>query len=305
MSVADQFAHLRGYQSPEWLENAQDDDSDLVEAARKSLLDAIQVVSPQAALPYQLELRLIGESTKAGKLPTDAMVVAQRFQQEVREVLSTPALRSVEIDWAGVSEGSAVMHLAPRLQAVKDDGGLEAAHVDEFEQAVARVLDVHDRLESEAHDAAFARERPAFLDRVRLLVEALNEQSLNLDVTAYGSQGSVYRSSLAQRGRLRGQELFQRRDRTPTVETISGLVVSVDLEARSCAMRSEEYRGKLEIGDVPDELIRTGVLRAGIEVALRVEVIEATDHVGTQKASRRKWIGFASSQTALEFGDDS
>jgi hypothetical protein len=36
MSLADRFPRLRNRSLPDWVENAQDDDDDLVEAARKS-----------------------------------------------------------------------------------------------------------------------------------------------------------------------------------------------------------------------------------------------------------------------------
>lgn len=299
MSLADKYPHLRTHRSPDWVVSAPDDDADLVQAARKSLLEAIHETSPQASLPYRLDLRLIGSSTRDGHLPADAMVVAQRFQHEVREALRTPALRTVEIDWVGISEGSAVVHMAPRLATAPDDGGFESAHADEFEAAVAHVVDVHNRLESEAQDADFAGERPALLDRVRLLTEMLNDQALDLGVIAYGSQGRVYRSTLSRRGRMRAQELFQRVENQPVREQLAGLVISADLEAQRITMRDEKHRGKIEISNVPEELIRSGDLRAGIDVAVVVESATDTDHAGTQRSARRTWAGFAPEQSEI------
>lgn len=43
MSLSDRFPRLQGRELPEWVANAPDDDSDLVQAARESFNTAVDV----------------------------------------------------------------------------------------------------------------------------------------------------------------------------------------------------------------------------------------------------------------------
>lgn len=80
MSLADRYPRLRRRQLPEWVVNNTDDDSDLVQAARRSFVGAIQDVTSNARFPIHLDLRLIGPSTEGGRLPSDVLQVADRFK---------------------------------------------------------------------------------------------------------------------------------------------------------------------------------------------------------------------------------
>ena len=299
MSIVERFPRIRDRSTPSWITDAADDDSDLVEVARRSLLDAVHELSPQAGYPYQLDLRLVGEATRNGRLPTDAMVIANRFQQEVREALVGSELRDIQLDWCGISEGSAVLHLMPRPHAAAENDELDLAGIDHFEAAVAHVLAVHDRLEGDEPDAAFGGERGALLDRVRQMADSLSEQALALEVTAHGSQGKIYSSTLSQRGQRRAHELFSKVLRETKNERVTGLIVSADIEARAITIRSAKHRGKVEVLDIPQQLIADGELRAGVEADVIVELVTDSDRAGRQRSSRRSWIGYPGEQTAL------
>ncbi|WP_142390020.1 hypothetical protein [Mycobacterium sp. shizuoka-1] len=272
--------------------NNDDDDSDLVQAARQSLVGAIQDVTPSARFPIHLDLRLIGPSTEGGRLPSNALLIADRFQSEVREALgSAAAARIADIDWQGVSEGSAIMHMVPRFVATNPDH-LDVAVVDEFESAVAHVLKVHDALENEADDSAFAEERPDFLQQLRLLTSELNDQNLDLQVIAAGSTGSRLNSTLSRRGRIRAKALFER-SAVSSPQVLSGRVVSVDLEGNAIEMRVQKQRAKAKIVDVPSDVLVGGVVMVGQPVAVSVITEHQADQTGNRTAEKHVWVGIA------------
>ncbi|BBX25404.1 hypothetical protein A5792_19895 [Mycolicibacterium peregrinum] len=295
MSLADRYPRLRRRQLPEWVVNNTDDDSDLVQAARRSFVGAIQDVTSNARFPIHLDLRLIGPSTEGGRLPSDVLQVADRFQGEVREALSSAAAaRIADIDWVGVSEGSAIMHMVPRFVAVSLDQ-LDVAVVDEFESAVAHVLKVHDDLENEADDSAFADERPDFLHQLRLLTSELNDRNLDLEVTAAGSTGSRLNSTLSRKGRIRAKALFER-SAVSSPQVLSGRVVSVDLEGNAIEMRVEKQRAKAKIVQVPSGVLVGGEVMVGQPLAVSVMTEHQADQTGNRTADKHVWVGIAADQ---------
>ena len=295
MSLADRYPRLRGRQLPDWVSSNGDDDSDLVQAARQSLVGAIQDVTPNAHFPIHLDLRLIGPSTEGGRLPSDVLQIADRFQNEVREALSSAgAARIADIDWVGVSEGSAIMHMVPRFVAANPDQ-LDVATVDEFESAVAHVLKVHDALENEAEDSAFADERPDFLHQLRLLTSELNDQNLDLQVTAAGSTGSRLKSTLSAKGRIRAKALFER-SAVSSPQVLSGRVVSVDLESNAIEMRVAKQRAKAKIVEVPSAALIGGEVLVGQPLAVSVMTEHQEDQTGNRTAVKHVWVGIAADQ---------
>jgi hypothetical protein len=295
MSLADRYPRLRGRQLPDWVSNNADDDSDLVQAARKSFVGAIQDVVPNALFPIHLDLRLIGPSTEGGRLPSEVLPIADRFQSEVREALGGAAsARIANIEWVGVSEGSAVMHMVPRFVAASPDQ-LDVAVVGEFESAVAHVLKVHDDLESEADDSAFAHERPDFLHQLRLLTSELNEQNLDLEVRAVGSAGSRLSSTLSRKGRIRAKALFEK-SAVPVAQVLSGRVVSVDLESNAIEMRVEKQRAKARIVEVPSEVLVDGEVMVGRPLTVSVVTEHQADQTGNRAADKHVWVRIESDQ---------
>jgi hypothetical protein len=294
MSLADRYPRLRNRNLPDWVAGNADDDSDLVQAARRSFVAAIQGVTPNAVFPIHLDLRLSGPSTEGGRLPANVLPIADRFQNEVREALSGAAARIADIDWVGVSEGSAIMHMVPRF-ATADPAHLDIAVVNEFESAVARVLQVHDALESEAEDSAFAHERPDFLHQLRLLTSELSDQNLDLEVTAAGSTGNRLRSTLSRKGRIRAQALFEK-SAVPSREVVTGRVVSVDLESNAIEMRVDKRRAKAKIVNVPSDVLVGGEVMVGRPLSVSVITEHQADRTGNQVADKHEWVGIAGDQ---------
>ncbi len=292
MSLADRYPRLRKGKQPDWLQNAVDDDTDLVQAARRAFVEAVQSASPSASFPVHLDLRLRGPSTEGGRLPADVLPIAERFQQEIRAALPQAAAQVADIDWVGVSEGSAVMHMAPRFPAAKE-GELDIARIGEFESALAHVLHVHDLLESEADDLAFAQERPNLLQQLRLLTNDLASKNLDMEVTATGSQGVRYRSTLSRRGRIRATELFEKAEIPEAPQVLTGTVVEIDLEAQTIQLRIRPRQRRVQVDNVPHEVLVEGSIRVGQPTSIEVQPRHQADRTGGQSADRYVWVRIA------------
>lgn len=59
MSLADRFPRLRDRQLPQWLAEAPDDDTDLVQAARKSFEDAVDEL--ESKTPKDVDVHTPGD----------------------------------------------------------------------------------------------------------------------------------------------------------------------------------------------------------------------------------------------------
>ncbi|MBP3083719.1 hypothetical protein [Mycolicibacterium fortuitum] len=270
-----------------------DDDTDLVQAARRSFVEAVHEVTPGASFPIHLDLRLSGPSTEGGRLPASVLPIAERFQNEIREALSGAAARIADIDWVGVSEGSAVMHMVPRFVAAPADDQFDTAVADEFEAALGHVLKVHNLLEAEADDSAFANERPDFLHELRLLTNELTNSNLDLEVIATGSQGARRRSTLSRTGRIRARQLFEKAKVPPTKQVFSGNVVNVDLESQTIQLRVSDKRARVAITDVPPNVLTDGTILVGHPVSIAVVTEHQADRTGNQSADKHHWDGIA------------
>lgn len=291
MSLADRYPRLRHREQPSWLRGALDDDTDLVQAARRSFIEAVQEASPAASFPVHVDLRLSGPSTAGGRLPADALPIAERFQQEIRAAIPSVGAQLVDIDWVGVSEGSAVMHMAPRFPEARE-GELDLAKVGEFESALAHVLHVHDLLEQQAEDAAFVGERPNFLQQLRLLTDDLASNNLDLEVAAAGSQGVRYHSTLSRAGRIRAAALFEKSELSEPQQVLAGVVVGVDLEAETIQLRIRPKK-RIQIERVPREVLVEGSIRVGQPSSIEVQPRHRADRTGGQSADRYEWVGVA------------
>jgi len=292
VNLADRYPRLRKRKQPDWLRNAVDDDSDLVQAARRSFVEAVQSASPSASFPVHLDLRLRGPSTEGGRLPADVLPIAERFQQEIRAALPHAAPQVADIDWVGVSEGSAVMHMAPRFPEASE-GELDIARIGEFESALAHVLRLHDLLENQAEDLAFAQERPNLLQQLRLLTNDLASNNLDMEVTGTGSQGTRYRSTLSRIGRRRAAELFERAEIPEPPQVLTGTVVEIDLEARTIQLRIQPRKRRLQVENVPHEALVAGSIRVGQPTSIEVQPRHQADRTGGQSADRFVWVRIA------------
>lgn len=298
MSLADRYPRLRRREQPSWLKNAVDDDTDLVQAARRSFIDAVRETSPAASFPVHLDLRLSGPSTAGGRLPADVLPIAERFQQEIRAAIPSGSARLVDIDWVGVSEGSAVMHMAPRFPESRE-GELDLAKVGEFESALVHVLHVHDLLEHQADDAAFGDERADFLQQLRLLTDDLASSNLDLEVTAAGSQGNRYRSTLSRAGRIRAAALFEKSEVPEPRQVLAGVVVGIDLEAETIQLRIRPKK-RIQVEQVPREALVLGLIRVGQPTSIEVQPRHRADRTGGQSADRYEWVGIAARTLPFE-----
>ncbi|KQU30305.1 MULTISPECIES: hypothetical protein [unclassified Rhodococcus (in: high G+C Gram-positive bacteria)] len=290
MALADRFPQLSGEAvDTSWLPALDATADDLIQSARKSLLSAVHRFSPSASLPLHVDLRLIGPSVTGGSLPASAAPVIAYFQQEV---LAAAASQAVEFSLQGISEGSAIVHLAPIFASSRPNSEIGLPQVSEVESAIAKVLSIHDRLEDESPPNSFAAEKRSLMDRLSDLTNSLRDNDLALSVTASGSQGSVRESHLSKRGINWAAKVFDSLQDPPSRRSISGLIAAVDIEG-SVVVRGGPRNGRIQIQKVPTQLITDQTLVVGKSVTMEIDELADVDGMGHRKVRARNFVSLA------------
>lgn len=288
--LRDRFPQLRdGHDPLGWLGDTEEAAEDLVGAAQKSFVDALRAQMPETTMPLHVDLRFIGDRTRSGGLPTSATPLIARLQEEL-SVASTEA-HPVDFVLLDVSAGSAIAHLAP-VYPENAHGELDMSASSAFETALAKVVEVHNQFESRtaASEIASTASR-SLLDRLEQVAKGLREQRLDLEIIASGHDGKRYVSTLSQaRGLAWASEVFEElRDDTESA-TVRGPIVAIDSDADTIEVRGGKKGGRVEISEVPHDLIADHVLQVRDRVVVNVDVLYRTDQVGRREAVAWRYV---------------
>ncbi|AYJ48802.1 hypothetical protein [Rhodococcus sp. P1Y] len=272
MNIADQFPELHGRKLPSWLGQEVGDDVDLVASARKSLAESLRGLDLAATLPGLIDVRFSGGAVlEGGSLSADMSGLIKKFQAELQAAMPTAHAEAglADLNISGISEGSVVVHLRPRVAGPADQSLVPHLQPDAFEEALSTILSLHDDFE---HGDAWGRllEQPdALLDSVRKFVVALDEFHADVEVDAYVTNGDRLHSSLTERGRADAIRFFAHREKLLDDQVIAGNVRGLS-DAGWIEVVSQGKRGKRRIKDVPAELLDSGQLAYGKYVRIRV-----------------------------------
>ncbi|MET4046258.1 MULTISPECIES: hypothetical protein [unclassified Rhodococcus (in: high G+C Gram-positive bacteria)] len=272
MNIADQFPELRGRDLPSWLGQDVDDDVDLIASARKSLAQSLRGLDLAASLPGLIDLRFSGgDVLEGGSLSADMSSLIKKFQAELQAAMPAVQAESgaADLSISGISEGSVVVHLRPRIAGPADQSLTPHLMPDAFEEALSTVLGLHDDFEHGDAWASLLQRPDALLESVRKFVVALDEFHADVEVDAFVTNGDRLHSSLTKRGRSDAIRFFAHREKLLDNQVIAGNVRGLS-DAGWIEIVSPGRRGKRRIKDVPADLLDSGKLAYGKYVRIKV-----------------------------------
>lgn len=284
MSILDQYPQMQDRKLPAWLDDETESNDDLVSAARKALAESLRRLDPESALPSLVDLRLTGQGID-GSIPAEMTSLVKRFQSEIEAAMSISSVERGDavIELAGVSPGSVVLHMKPHIAGPPADHLFPAIELDVFDEAVGRVMAIHDSFEflgaQETKDArvtqgardALSHAPAKLLDAVQGMVSELNSFNVDIEVSALTSHGPRRSSRLTSVGRQSAVQFFNQQESSTEME-IEGRIQGMSLDGWVEVLVPH---GNRRIIDVPEELISGGSLHFGQHVAIKVQATKA------------------------------
>jgi hypothetical protein len=281
MSILDQYPNLQNRKLPSWLNDVAEPNDDLVSAARKALAESLRRLDPESALPSLVDLRLSGQGVD-GSIPAEMTSLVKRFQLEIEAAMPSSAVEQghAVIELAGVSPGSVVLHMKPHIAGPAADHLFPAIELDIFDEAVGRVMAIHDSFESlgaqeseaaQAAQASLSHAPAKLLDAVQGMISELNSFDVNIEVSALTSSGPHRSSKLTSAGRHSAVKFFEQLESRTEIR-IEGPIQGMSLDGWVEVLAPH---GNRRIVGVPEGLISDGSLHFGQHVTMDVQVVKA------------------------------
>ncbi|MGW3691934.1 hypothetical protein [Streptomyces sp. NPDC005125] len=274
-------------------EDHQDVDSH-EEELRRFWLEAARHYDASASLEEELTVRLQGEAADRGALD---FRIGDALLKPLRDGVSAAARKDVELELTGLSQGSTVLHVRPKVTEVSDlEGQEDLASVDSSiaDPAIRDLLKLVDAAENERDVRQWERMVPG-LDGV---VEALDKFDLSMEMRWRSLDGAVRSSCLSGRGKgyvrnLRNLDLYK----SQTVITgritelrEAGLVkIKTGLSRRSAA-----YEVRVERDNLIDMHLELGIM-----VSFVVQVIKKKDKLGRERSTEYRFVRMGDGQASI------
>lgn len=196
---------------------AADSRAELETSLRSATLEARRRFDPTASLLEELQVRLMGARAN-GALEVQ---MADDLLEPLAEAVSALAESEVELELAGVSEGSTVLHLRPRgaVAAEVDGVPVDSSSGDTALGAFISLLVGLD-------DGEDVRRHPVALRALSRLYSGLERYQLGAEYAWYARDGRYREATLSGEGRERLDELTRTVEKT-SERDISGHVVEL------------------------------------------------------------------------------
>ncbi|MGW2558167.1 hypothetical protein ACWCXB_02760 [Streptomyces sp. NPDC001514] len=271
----------------------QDGDS-YHEELRRFWLEAARHYDPTASLDEELTVRLKGDAADRGALD---FRIGDALLKPLRDGVSAAARKDIELELTGLSQGSTVLHVRPKVpDFVEMDGQGEFSHIDTSvaDPAMRDLLKLVDAAENELDVRQWERMVPG-LDGV---VEALDKFDLSMEMRWRSLDGAVRSSSLSGRGKgyvrsLRNLELHK--SRTTVTGRITELRESGLVKVKTgVSRRSAAYEVRVE----PESLIDMH-LELGMTVSFVVQVIKKKDKIGRERSTEYLFLRMGEGQASF------
>ncbi|MEV0158368.1 hypothetical protein AB0H57_32470 [Micromonospora sp. NPDC050686] len=271
----------------------------------RHLYEAVTDHDPQARLSRRLQLRVVGDTVHTGRLDIGiAYELFHAFSQEVNGAAEANAVRStVSFELAGVSKGSAVMHLVPSTQEERASDQQLNVTVDPLDEILSTITDLHATAEEEGDLRRFARYE-GLVRGLRSLALALDNHDLELEVGWRSATGRHRNSHLSQRARRHIRQMWEVESVTRIFD-VSGRVVKLDLSGRfdvkvTPARNSKRYEVQV---DGEERLVQLG-LRLGENIAVRVREEKRVNHLGIEQAPTYHFVKLRKDYALLDDESD-
>ncbi len=253
------------------------------EAQRRNQLEFARQFDPAAAMPEEVQLRLVGEGAADGELPVEWSAVAPRFQDALNEFWT--AKGSLKLRLAGFSSGSTVMHFVPARDEPMPTTSDGPVTVDQ-----TALGDAAERLATVLDSVAGGRDLRQWskqLHEVERLATELSKHDLDADVTYFGRSGRVVRAYLneAVRNRLASLQETHQEDEPRTVQgRITQLSENGHVRVKTGTARTSPVH-EVHVGDKT----YLGGLHIGQQVHWAVTAIRKVDVLGRGKDERLEY----------------
>ncbi|MGW4590653.1 hypothetical protein ACWEKJ_25315 [Amycolatopsis thermoflava] len=205
-------------------ERPVDDWDDVLDRA---WLEGARRFDASAQLQPRLDVRVIGDDVGHGSLSMQLVdELSGPLQSEVEAASPSGDKELLRLELAGISRGSAVMHLRPAALIDSGDEHLPLA-LSPVDAAIRNVFDVHDAMEREAPADSIILEgdlRKSF----HKLAKVLQQHELAVEMTWRPLGGQRRRSRLSERGLSYASSLFEMTDHAEET-TVSGYLYEQSL----------------------------------------------------------------------------
>ncbi|MFF1839308.1 hypothetical protein ACFVXE_34795 [Streptomyces sp. NPDC058231] len=276
------------------LEDDHQDRDSYEEELRRFWLEAARHYDSGASLDEELTVRLKGEAADRGALD---FRIGDALLKPLRDGVSAAARKDVELELTGLSQGSTVLHVRPKVPDFSDDDGQEGlGSVDSSiaDPAMRDLLKLVDAVENERDVRRWERIVPG-LDGV---VEALDKFDLSMEMRWRSLDGAVRSSCLSGRGKsyvrsLRNLDLHK--SRTAITGRITELRESGVVKVKSgVSRRSAAYEVRFD----PENLIDMH-LELGMMVSFVVQVIKKKDKLGRERSTEYRFMQMGDGQASI------
>ncbi|AIV35990.1 hypothetical protein [Streptomyces sp. CCM_MD2014] len=261
------------------------------EELRRNWLEAARHYDPQAALSEELTVRLRGEAAERGALD---FRVGDALLRPLRDGVAAAARKDVELELTGLSRGSTVLHVRPKVESSEEEANLGRVDSSTADPAMRDLLKLVDAAENEQDVRRWERIIPG-LDGV---VHALDRFDLSMEMRWRSLDGTVRSSSLSSRGKsyMRSlRELKTYRSRLAVAGTITELRMSGIVKVKTGNTRqSKAYDVHID----PDDLMAMH-LELGMPVSFLIEVVKKKDQLGRERSTEYRFVRVAETQDGL------
>lgn len=232
------------------------------------LYAALTEFDPTARMSRWLNLRLSGERATGGRIDIGiAYEIFHAFSQEFAGAAEFNSVKSgISLELAGVSRGSAVLHLVPAAEndaPVPTEGQLDV-RVDPFDEVLSTITELHQTAESQGDLRRFAEHEP-LVRGLRSLARTLDSHNLELELR-WRSETGLHRNSRLSSSTMQYLRELWEVSLTEKEIPVSGRVVRLDLSghfsikaggARNSKRYDVQVDGEQDLVDLHLELGQT------------------------------------------------
>lgn len=286
MSLRERFPQYFTSYSPD-PELYEVDDEPASSFLRKAMFDSLRKFEPDSSLEGFASIRLFGDRYEGGVFDDRAADVFHKLQQEVEAAAPDAAAEDVRMAIASIGEGSLVLNLKPFHADVPPDHQIPASGPSMLENALLRVLDLHAAVESGLDSETLTQVGVDWANRLRQLVESLDNADAGLEIDLSRWNGDRRRSTLSNAGRINAHRMFERVPHVST-EILSGVLAGISIDGEFAKVQLQSGKRKLDIYETPSHEAK----RIPWDQQLRIEVrtVAQADKFGAQSKSRSEFI---------------
>jgi hypothetical protein len=272
------------------IDSAPDTEESVASILDRNFFETIVRYDPTFRTPRQLDLRINGSSVQSGHLDIGiAKELLGAFQEELSGAAHAQKFANPpRVELAGVSPGSAVLHLVPVTSEDKATEEQVRLADDQLDAMLTTITDLHRVAETHGDLHAFTG-HPSLLKGLHNLVATLDRHGLDLDVN-WRSGSGVHRTSVLT-SRARTFVRAQWADESIGAEiALTGMVVKLDLNG-TFSLNTGGSRKRLYEIRVPRQEHLIGLrLNLGDQVSVAARQITRTNRVGISGATRYELI---------------